>query len=366
MYNNLEKLHETDDILAKLVDGNNITAKEAEDLTYNIFTNDREGIHFANFFGAIHAKGETDDELFGFVNAISKLAAKFEVNIDKNRTIDLSGTGGGAFKTINVSTAASFVVAVAGYDVVKNTYFAVTSPTGSADVFTKFGVDFFKLTKKQSEKVLKGIGICPAIVPFLSPKMKNYCYLNRKTFFERQLRVRTPLHLVANAYSPVPMNHRIYGCYSEKYLDILANLYRKLGFKHSMTFYADIGIPEISNVGRTIIVEQNGDNIKKYSVTPTDLGVREAKEADIKTGGKEKNMSDFITILMGEQRGAKSDLVAINAGAALYVLGDVKTLAEGVKKAKSILETGEPFKKFEEVISQIGSLESLNKYIKSI
>lgn len=362
MDKNLRKLHGVDSILAKLVDGNNLTAEETEKLTYNIFVYDTEGIHFANFIGALHAKGETAEELLGFLNAEKRLATKFNTGVDINKTIDLSGTGGGKFKTINVSTAASFIIAAAGYTTVKAVYFAVTSPTGSADVFTAFGVDFFKLTKTQSEKTLKKNGICPVIAPFLSPKMKNYSLLSKKTFVDRQLRVRTPFHLATNIYSPVPMNHRIYGCYSERYLEILANLFMKLGFKRSLTFYADIGLPEISNVGKTTIIEQNGKNIKRYVVKPRDLGISESKKEEIKTGGREQNIRDFIEILKGKQEGAKSDLVAINAGAALYALNGVKTLAEGTKKAKEILSSGRAYKLFEQLINEIGTPELLKKY----
>jgi len=340
MDKNLEKLHEIDTILAKLVDGNDLSAKEAEKLIYHIFVYDTDGMHYATWVGALHAKGETADELLGFLNATAKLAVKFKVSgFDINKTTDLSGTGGGNFKSINVSTAASFVVAAAG-----------------------FTVDFPKLTKEKVEQVLKEVGICPIFAPFISPKLANRSKISRKYFGEREVRVRSPFHLAANIYSPLPMKHRIYGCYSEKYLEVLAGLFKKLGFKRSLTFYAEIGLPEISNVGKTTIVEQNGNNIKKYVVEPKDVGVAEAKEEAIKTGGKEQNIIDFVEILKGKQKGAKSDLVAINVGAALYALEDVKTIADGTKKAQEILKSGEGYKKLEQLINKIGSLELLKKY----
>jgi|GEM_PF-1245554 len=362
MDQNLEKLHKIDATLAKLVDGNNLTAEEAEELIYHIFVYDTDGMHFATFVGAIHAKGETTDELLGFFRATERLSVKFDLGININKVTDTSGTGGGKFKSINVSTAASFVVAAAGYTVAKEAYYAVTSPTGSADVFTVFGVDFLKLTKEQIEEALKEIGICPIITQFISPNLKNRSSISRKFFREREMRVRTTFHLASNIYSPLPMNHRIYGCYSERYLEVLANLFKKLGFRRTLTFYAEIGLPEISNVGKTTIVEQNGEEIKRYVVTPKDVGVAEAKEEAIKTGGKEQNIIDFVEILKGKQKGAKSDLVAVNAGAALYALEDVRTISDGTKKAQEILNTGKGYKKLELLIGKIGSLELLRKY----
>ena len=363
MTGNLEKLHEIDATLAKLVDGNDLTAEEAEDLIHHIFVYDTDGMHFATWVGAIHAKGETADELQGFLNATAKLAIKFEAsNFDINKTTDLSGTGGGKFKSINVSTAASFVVAAAGFTVAKEAYYAVTSLTGSADVFTTFGVDFPKLTKEQIEQTLHEVGICPIFTPFISPNLANRSQLSRKYFGGRQVRVCSPFHLASNIYSPLPMNHRIYGCYSERYLEVLAKLFMKLGFKRSLTFYAKIGLPEISNVGKTTIVEQNGEQIKRYVVKPKDIGVTEAKEKEIKTGGKEQNIVDFVEILRGRQKGAKSDLVAVNAGAALYAMEDFESIADGTNKVREILKAGEGYRKFEQLINAIGSPELLRKY----
>ena len=360
MEDKLEKLHEIDPLLAKLVDGNDLTTKEAEKLVYHIFVYDTEGMHYATWVGAMHAKGENPDEIEGFLNATKKLAVKFNASdFNINKTTDLSGTGGGKFKSFNVSTTASFVVAAAGYTVAKEAYYAVTSPTGSADVFTTFGIDFLKLRKEQVEETLKKVGICPIMAQFISPKLANRSKLSRKFFVERQVRVRSPFHLAANIYSPLPMKHRIYGCYSERYLEILANLFKKLGFRRTLTFYADIGLPEISNVGKTTIVEQSGNHIKKYTVRPVELGVKEAKENDIKTGGREQNITDFIRVLQGKEKGAKADLVAINAGAALYALGDVKTIKEGTKKAQQILADGAGYKKLERLISRIGSSKLL-------
>src|SRR5439155_23318227 len=134
----------------------------------------------------------------------------------------------------------------------------------------------------------------------------------KKVYRDFHIQVRTPGHLTTNAFSPFPLNHRIYGCYSERYLEVLAELFRKMGFKKTLVFYAEIGMPEISNVGKTTIVEQNNEKIKKYTVTPDDLGVKEADIHAIKTGGLEQNIVDFIGILKGQNKDPKADQVAIN------------------------------------------------------
>ncbi|PIV11109.1 anthranilate phosphoribosyltransferase [Candidatus Roizmanbacteria bacterium CG_4_8_14_3_um_filter_36_10] len=356
------KGEETDALLARLVEGDDLSVEEAKKLIYHIFVFDTDGIRFATWIGANHAKGETSDELLGFINASKELSTKFELDININKTTDLSGSGGGKFKTFNVSTTASFVVAAAGYTVAKEAYFGVTSPTGSADVFMALGIDFMKLSKKRIESVLKKVGICPVITPFISPRLANRGKLALKFFVQDHVRVRTPFHLVSNLQLTVPMNHRIYGCYSQRYLEILANLFLKMGYKKTLTFSSDIGMPEISNVGSTTIVEQSGEKTRKYRVRPQDLGVKEAKEKDIKTGGKEQNIADFINILKGKEKGARADLVAINAGAALYALNDVKEIRQGTKKAQQFLARGEGYKKLELLIRLIGKKSFLDKY----
>ncbi len=354
----LSKLQRVMPFLARLVDGENLSADEAERLIYGIFRYDRYGLYFTTWLAANHAKGETPDELLGFLKATKKLSSEIYFKSHK-KTIALSGMGGGSFKSINVSTCAAFIVASAGYIVPNEVYFGVTSNMGSADIFTSFGVDFLTLKKDHVEKTLDDIGICPIMNSFISPKLKNRGLISKKYFVDYKIGVKSPFHLVSNLQTPVDIWHRIYGCYSEEYLETIAHLFVKLEFKRSLTFYAEIGMPEISNVGKTIIVEQNGKKLKRYTVTPEDLGVKEAEEEDIKTGGKEQNIKDFINILRGTETGPKADLVAINAGAALYALGDVKTLKDGTKKAQEILKNGEPYRVFEKLIHKIGDASKL-------
>ena len=362
MDNNLVSLQKIMPLIAKVVDGGSLTATEAEQVFTNIFLYDTEGYHLAIFMGAIHAKGETSDELLGFYNTTKALANKIDIGLSPDKAIDLSGTGGGSFKTINVSTAASFVVAAAGYTVAKEAYYAVTSPTGSADVFLAFGIDIAKLDEKALCNALKQTQISPMFTPFISPKLINRGQISRKLFGERQLAVRSPFHLVSNVFSPLHMSYRLYGCYSEKYLDVLGQLFVKIGFKKSLVMYGKIGIPEFSNIGETIVVEQEGQKIRRYTVTAKDFGAKEAKEKDILSNGKEQNIIDFIRILKGKEQGAKADLVAINAAAALYILGDVKDFKEGYKKAIAILHNGKAYSILEKLTQIIGLPSELKKW----
>ena len=353
-------------LIAKVVEGNDLSANEAEEVFTNIFLYDKEGFHFLAFIAALHAKGETSDELFGMVVTHEKLGLKLKPKIPIEKTTDLSGSGGGVIKSFNVSTTASFIVAAAGYKVLKNAYWAVTSPTGSADVFDIFGILVAKLSAKRIEKTLEEIGICPIYFPLISQKLKNRGIISRKIFGEKKFHIKTPFHFASNVTTPVPMKRRIYGLYSEKYLKTIGELFSKLGYEKTLTFYGEGGLPEISNIGKTIIVEQNDKKLKKYSVEPGDLGVRKATRKQIETGGKEQNIIDFLRVLRGKEKEAKSDLVAINAAASFYIMGETKSITEGVPKAQRIIKNGEGFSILEKLVRSQGDYKLLAKWLEKV
>lgn len=353
-------------LIAKVVDGEDLSAKESEKVFTNIFLYDKDGFHFATYIAALHAKGETADELLGLCRTHEKLGAKLKPNITSEKTTDLSGSGGGKLKTFNISTTASFIVAAAGYTVAKQAFYGVTSPTGSADAFAAFGVDIAKLNIKKVEKTLEKVGICPTYLPFYSPKLKNRGQISRRVYVEKGIRIMTPFHLASNVNMVVPMRYRIYGLYSERYIEILGELLSKLGYKRTLTIVGLDGIPEVSNIGKTVVVEQRGKKLRKYTLTPNELGVQKAKIRQIKTGGKEQNIIDFLRVLRGEEKGAKSDLVAVNAAASLYIMGETKSIAESVPKAQEILKSGEGFVVLEKLVKSQGDYKLLNKWLRKI
>lgn len=360
----IRKLKKATSLIAKVVDGNNLSAKEAEKVFTDIYLYDKEGYHFLAICAALHTKGETPDELLGFSRTTAKLAKGLTPKVPANKITDLSGTGGGKIKTINVSTAASFIVAGAGYVVAKQAAFGVTSPTGSADVFMAFGIDTFGLKLNQVNKTLEKVGICPLYIAAMSPRLKNRAIAAKKVFVEKGVAIRTPLHIASFAYSPTQLKRRIYGCYTEKYLDVLGELFFKLGNERTLVLHGVNGLPEASNVGKTIVVDQKGKRIKQYTLAPKDFGLRKAKIDEIRTGGREKNIIDFLRVLYGKEKGAKRDIVLANASAALYALGEVKNFIEGTKLAGKIVDGGLAFKKLENLVGVLGNEDLLKDWKK--
>jgi anthranilate phosphoribosyltransferase len=277
--------------------------------------------------------------------------------VPAEKITDLSGTGGGQIKTINVSTAASLVVAGAGYTVAKQAMFGITSPTGSADVFGAFGIDVFKLKASRVNRTLEKIGICPLFITAMSPKLKNRSDLAKKVF--GQIHVKTAFNLVSFINASIPMKKRLYGCYSPKYLPVLAELFSKLGYERTLIVHGVDGLPEVSNVGKTMVVEQEKEKIKQYALVPQDFGLKKARVGEIRTGGGERNITDFLRVIYGKERGAKRDIVLANASASFYILGKVKSFDRGTKLAEQVVDEGLAFKKLEELIGSLGDKQRL-------
>jgi len=357
-----EKLKEATSLIAKVVDGNNLIAKEAEKVFTDVFLFDKEGYHLLTLCAALHTKGETSDELLGLCKSHEKLGEKLRPKVDFEKLTDLSGTGGGKIKTINVSTAASFVTAGAGYIVAKQAAFGVTSPTGSADVFMAFGINPYKLRLSQVNSILERVGICPYYIATMSPGLKNRGVIVKKVLIDKGVRIRTPFHLVSFAYAPIPLKRRIYGCYSEKYLDVLGELFVKLGNERTLVLHGVGGIPEASNIGETIVVDQKRKKIDKYILTPKDFGLRKAKVDEIRTGRRERNIIDFLRVLYGKEKGAKKDIVLANASVALYVMGKVKNFTDETKFAGQIIDEGLAFKKLEYLVETLGDKGQLESW----
>lgn len=354
-----EKLRDVTLLVNKVVQGNNLTYEEAHQAFLDIFKYDTEGFHFVSFITALHTKGETADELYGLIRTTKDLGIKIKINVPNEKITDLSGTGASKIKTINVSTAASFIVAAAGYTVAKQSGFAQTSPTGSGDIFRMLGIDTFSLTKKQVEQTLENVGICPLFVSAMSPNLKNRSLLARKVFVENGLGIDSPFHVATFAYSPTDLENRIYGCYNEKYLEILGELFTKIGNKRTLILHGVGGIPEASVIGKTVVVEQDGSKMKRYELTPDDFNLDTYKEDDIRTGGKEQNMADFLKILSGKEHGAKRDIVLANASASLYIMGNVKDYREGTKTASKLLDSGKAYEKLREMVQALGDPKAL-------
>lgn len=349
--------------IRKVTEQQNLSVDEAKQAFATLFENDIESYFFFALTAALHTKGETSDELLGFCRANEKVIPKVKLDIDHRNIIDNSGTGGDTIKTFNVSTAAAFVIASADIYVAKQAFYAITGFTGSGDLMSSFGVDVMGISKKGTQNVvdiLKKTGIVTYIAQFLGnpDKTKGIFYWANKRR-EIGLNFVTAFHLAANAYTPIPMERRVYGVFDKKYLRVLTELFQKMGYKKVIVFHGDDGIDEISNIGTTSICELSCGTIKEYFVTPEKLGIKRAKTDDIRAKSRDGNIADFLRIIYGKERGPKADLVYINAAASFYIMDKVSTFSEGIHLARSLISEGKAAQKLEQYVRAYGDIDQL-------
>jgi anthranilate phosphoribosyltransferase len=350
-------------LIQKITERQDLTVAEAEKAFTILAKEDLESYFFFTFTAALHTKGETTNELLGFVKSVEHAIPKIKPNITTEKMIDISGTGGDTVKTLNVGTVVAFILAARGIPVAKQSFFAVTGITGSADLLQAFGVDPLKISfggPENVKQILGKTGLITYIAHFLS-KPENQMGITNWVNKRRRIGLNfiTPFNLAANVYSPFPMKYRVYGMFNDKYLRSIAELFQKLDYIRGIVCYGIDGLDEISNIGPTKIAEFFHSGIKEYTITPDKLGVKKAKASEIKAVDREGNMNDFLRVIYGKEKGPKRDLVAINAGAAFYVLNEVRSFKDGTKLAIDLLNSGQVADKFENYVKTVGDIKKL-------
>lgn len=356
-------LEDVSKTILKLSKRENLTAEETRRAFNIIGDNDEESYYYIAITLGLMAKGPTAEELYGVCLDRRDRVPKFKIDIDPDLITDISG-GGGGISTFNVSTAASLIIASGGVYVAKQAAPAVTSPTGSYDLLNEIGIDV-PLTNGDAEKVKESLKRTRYAAyyysAFSSERFKNF--LTWRSNIKRiGLKYLTPWHLMSFVYSLFDMKTRVYGLFSDKYLRALAELFQKFDYNRGIILHGTDGLDELSNVGPTKICEFDKKEIKEYTVTPEELGVKKAEINDITAKSREGNIIDFLRVIYGGDTGPRRDLAAINAGASFYVTGQSKTLKDGTNMAIDLLDNRKVAEKLEELVAFYGNYEKLNQW----
>lgn len=338
--------------IQKLVQNQSLTTEEAENAIYKIFT-DATDAQIAAFLTALKMKGETPEEIAGLARGMKKAANIINPKV-QGILVDTCGTGGDSTGTINVSTCAALVTAAAGVPVAKHGNYSITSKSGSADVLRELGVKI-NLPPAQVEKTIEKVGIGFMLAPVFHPSMKRVAQIRRDLGFRTVFNILGPLTNPANAKA------QVIGVFDRSLLEPMANVLNILGTKRALVVHGD-GMDEITNTGETRIVELNNGRITKYTVTPEKLGIKRASIKEIAGGTPEENARDIVDILKGK-KGAKRDIIAINAGAAMLVSGKAETLASGIKMANQSIDNGAALNKLKEFVDAAGDAEKLARFL---
>ena len=317
-------------ILEQLLDGENLSRNQANNIMLSIMSGEFNDAQIAGFLMALRGKGETVEEITGFAEAMRKKMVRVPTT---SEAIDMCGTGGDAKGTFNISTAATFVVAGAGVKVAKHGNRSMTSKSGSADVLTALGISINQ-SCEDSAKDIETIGLGFFFAPAYHPAMK-YAVGARKS-----LATRTVFNILGPLCNPAEVRSQIMGIFHQNLTEVQVNVLKALGSSNVMVFHGMDGLDEISTSAPTQISEMfDGGDIKTYKFDALDLGLDRVNLQDLQGGEPSENAKLIKNILNGST-GPKRDIVLLNAAAGIVVGGKAKNLKEGMKKATESNDSG--------------------------
>ena len=327
--------------------GNDLKIDEMRKVMTQIMSGKATDAQIGGFLVGLRIKGETTDEIIGAAQIMRELS--LTLKIDNQNLVDIVGTGGDEASIFNVSTASIFVAAAAGANVAKHGNRGVSSNSGSADLLEAAGINI-NLSEQQIISCVKetGVGFMFAV--------NHHAAMKYAVSPRRELGVRTIFNLLGPLTNPANVRNMVLGVYDKKWLRPLAEVMKKLGGKNVLVVHSEDGLDEISISANTLVAELKNNKITEYSVSPEDFGMRKGNLNDLKVKDPEESFKLIKSALtkqavLSAKVEAASDMIAMNAGAALYVSGIAKDLKEGVILAQDSIGSGLAKEKISELAS---------------
>ncbi|MGH9029611.1 MAG: anthranilate phosphoribosyltransferase [Acidimicrobiales bacterium] len=322
-------------VLGKLIDGCDLSAEEAGCALGEVLSGAATHAQIAAFVMGLRMKGETVDEMAGLVRAMLEHAEPLEIEGD---LVDTCGTGGDRSGSVNVSTMAAFVVAGAGAKVCKHGGRAASSAAGSADVLEALGVVIDLGPKDVARCVAEaGMGFCFA--PRFHPAMRYAAPVRP------ELGVATVFNFLGPLANPARARHQVVGVSDPAMAEKMMGVLVANGARRAMVVHGSDGLDELSTTSPTEVLELVGEgepgrtSMLRYTVDARELGLQRATLDDLRGADAAAN-AEVVKRVLGGEPGAHRDIVLLNAAAGLVVAGQAGDLAEGVDKARSVIDDG--------------------------
>jgi len=313
-----------------VTENKNLSDTEMTAVMRLIMTGEATQSQIGGFLIGLRMKGETIDEIAAAAHVMRELAAK--VDISGPHLVDTCGTGGDASSTFNISTASAFVVAAAGGKVAKHGNRSITSKSGSADVLETAGVNL-ELNPDQVAKCVNEIGVGFMFAP------KHHGAMKHAIGPRREMGVRTIFNVLGPLTNPAGAPNQVLGVFSDAMVEPLANVLKKLGSDHVLVVHSEDGMDEISIGASTHIAELKDGEVRDYFITPEEYGFDRTDISMLAVDGSEQSLQ-VIREVFNNEPGPARDIVAMNAGAAIYAAGLENSLDAGIKTALDVIENG--------------------------
>lgn len=328
--------------------GRNLTSEEMTSVMNLIMTGQATPAQIGGLLIGLRMKGETVEEIAAAAKVMRKLATK--VTVTGAHLVDTCGTGGDGANTFNISTASAFVVAAAGGKVAKHGNRSVSSQCGSADILEAAGIKL-ELTPTQVTHCIEELGVGFLFAPRHHGAMK-YTIAPR-----REMGIRTLFNLLGPLTNPADLPNQVVGVFSGEWLEPLAWVLHRLGSQHVLIVHAEDGLDEISIGAATRIAELKQGTVTSYRVTPEQFGFERVAIDRLVVNSAQESL-DVLRSVLANQPGPARDIVALNAGAAIYAADLTPTLEEGVNRALQVLSEG---KAQEKLTALIAFTQAFNK-----
>ena len=325
--------------IANLIDGHSLSRDDMQSVMQQVMTGGASDAQIAGLLVALRMKGESVDEIAAAAKVMRDLATP--VHIDIPQAVDIVGTGGDGASIFNVSTASTFVAAAAGAHVAKHGNRSVSSSSGAADLLEAAGVNL-ALNAEQVAACIAQIG-----VGFMFA-VNHHSAMKYAIGPRRELAVRTLFNLLGPLTNPAGVKHQLLGVYDAAWCRPMAEVLQSLGSTHVLVVHSDDGLDELSIASPSKVVELKDGKIQEYTLTPEDVGITTQSLEGLAVANAQESLA-LIERVLGGESGPAADMVALNAGAALYAADVCDTLSAGVALAKDTIASGRALNKMRDL-----------------
>ena len=326
--------------IIKLSKKQDLAYAEAEAVMDEIMSGQATPVQMSSYLTALSLKGETIDEITASAAGMRAHCIKLLHNLD---VLEIVGTGGDGSNSFNISTTSSLVIAAGGVPVAKHGNRAASSKSGAADVLEALGVKI-TLTPERSAEILKKINICFLFAQNYHIAMKYVAPIRK------ELGIRTVFNILGPLSNPAGANMELMGVFDQSLVEPLAQVMMKLGVNRGMVVFGQDKLDEISMSAPTSVCEIKDGWFQSYEITPEQFGMKRVSLEELRGGSGRENAKITRAILDGTERGAKRDIVLLNAGATLYVGGVAESMEAGVKLAAEAIDSGAAARKLKELV----------------
>lgn len=309
-----------------------LTADEAQAAFDIVMQGQATAVQVAALLASLRATGESPEVVAGVVRALRSAMVSLSAD-DPDDLVDTCGTGGGAVSTFNISTAAAIVAAGAGVRIAKHGNRSFTSRCGSADVLEALGVPI-EVPVAVMEASLRDAGIVFMFAPLMHPAMRHVGPVRR------ELAIPTVMNVVGPLANPARAGRQVVGVSDRERAPVLAGALAALGAKHALVVHGEPGLDEVSPLGLTHVIEVLDGSTRNWTIDPEQHGFTRIESGDLVGSEPAENARIIRAILDGRGPTGARAAIILNAAAAIYVSGRIKSYQEGVDAATKSIDSG--------------------------